>query len=252
MLPTTDPAASQSPERPSITVSETITARPESQVPLPIQVAPASAIPRNSFLRIRGLPPTVAVSEGHSIGPGSWAISLQGLSALRIMVPSAPPGRFEFVITLVGLDGAVLDQKKSTLVVLDRAGRQAGTPPPGGINLGGTAPPRPTPAERPARPGAPPATGPEREWALKLAKEGDQHLSQGNIAAARNVYELAAEAGLAQAAMALAATYDAAELRRLNVRGVEPNAKEAQRWYERARQLGAADAEQRLRRLGAN
>jgi len=54
------------------------------------------------------------------------------------------------------------------------------------------------------------------------------------------------------AAMALAATYDAAELARLNVRGIEPNAKEAQRWYELARQLGAGEAEQRLRRLGAN
>jgi hypothetical protein len=253
MVPAIDPAAAQSLERPSITVSETITVRPESQVPLPIQVAPVSAIPRNSFLRIRGLPPIVALSEGHSIGPGSWAVSLQGLSALRIMVPSAPPGRFEFVITLVALDGAELDQKKSALVIQDpaRAGRQTGTPPPGGVNLGGTAPPRPTPAERPTRPAAPAAAGPEREWALKLAKEGDQHLSQGNIAAARNVYELAADAGLAQAAMALAATYDAAELRRFSVRGIEPNAKEAQRWYERARQLGAVEAEQRLRRLGA-
>jgi hypothetical protein len=45
---------------------------------------------------------------------------------------------------------------------------------------------------------------------------------------------------------------DAIELGRLNVRGIEPNAKEAQRWYELARQLGAAEAEQRLRRLGAN
>jgi hypothetical protein len=244
-----DPAVSQSPERPSITVSETITARPESQVPLAIRVAPASSIPRNSFLRIRGLPPTVALSEGHSIGPGSWAVSLQGLSALKIMVPSTQPGRFEFVIALVGLDGAELDQKKSTLVVQDPA--RADTPPSGGSRLGTTAPPRPTPAERPARPSAPSAPAPDREWALKLAKEGDQHLSQGNIAAARNVYELAAEAGLAQAAMALAGTYDAAELARLNVRGVEPDAREAQRWYERARQLGAADAEQRLRRLGA-
>jgi TPR repeat protein len=87
---------------------------------------------------------------------------------------------------------------------------------------------------------------------LKLAKEGDRHLAQGNISAARQVYEMAAEGGLAQAAMALAATYDAIELARLKVRGIEPNAKEAQRWYERARQLGAAEAEQRLRRLGAN
>ena len=52
--------------------------------------------------------------------------------------------------------------------------------------------------------------------------------------------------------MALAATYDAAELSRLGVRGLQPDRAVARRWYERARQLGAAEAEQRLRRLGAN
>jgi TPR repeat protein len=33
---------------------------------------------------------------------------------------------------------------------------------------------------------------------------------------------------------------------------VQADAKEARRWYERALQLGARDAEPRLRRLGAN
>jgi TPR repeat protein len=57
--------------------------------------------------------------------------------------------------------------------------------------------------------------------------------------------------GLAQATMALAATCDAADLLRHHLRGIQPDAKEAARWYERARQLGAGDADQRLQRLGA-
>jgi TPR repeat protein len=52
--------------------------------------------------------------------------------------------------------------------------------------------------------------------------------------------------------MALAATYDSAELSRLGVRGLQPDRASALRWYERARQLGAGEAELRLRRLGAN
>jgi hypothetical protein len=52
--------------------------------------------------------------------------------------------------------------------------------------------------------------------------------------------------------MALAATFDADELAKLNVHAVKPNPKEARRWYERARQLGAADAEQHITRLGAH
>ena len=43
-----------------------------------------------------------------------------------------------------------------------------------------------------------------------------------------------------------------AELERLNVRGIQPDAKEARRWYERARQLGATDTNKRLERLGAH
>ena len=56
--------------------------------------------------------------------------------------------------------------------------------------------------------------------------------------------------GLAESALAFAATYDAAELARLKVLGLKPEAAEAKKWYEKARELGAPEAEARLRRLG--
>ncbi|HSR81613.1 MAG TPA: hypothetical protein VLL28_12625, partial [Hyphomicrobiaceae bacterium] len=68
----------------------------------------------------------------------------------------------------------------------------------------------------------------------------------------RLFYERAADAGLAQGAMALAGTFDATELAQLGVRGLQPDPKQARRWYERAQQLGASDAEERLRRIGTN
>jgi hypothetical protein len=40
-------------------------------------------------------------------------------------------------------------------------------------------------------------------------KKGDENLAEGNVVPARLLYERAVELGLAQAAMALAATYDA-------------------------------------------
>jgi TPR repeat protein len=47
-------------------------------------------------------------------------------------------------------------------------------------------------------------------------------------------------------------TYDPNELSRWNViGGIEPNLEEARRWYERARELGAIEALERLQRLGA-
>jgi len=79
---------------------------------------------------------------------------------------------------------------------------------------------------------------------------GEEQLGRGNIYAARQFFERAAEVGLAESALALAATYDATELARLKVLGLKPDSGEAKKWYERARELGAAEAEARLRRLG--
>jgi TPR repeat protein len=52
--------------------------------------------------------------------------------------------------------------------------------------------------------------------------------------------------------MALAATYDSVELAKLQVRGIPPDVKQARHWYERAKQLGASDADARLARLGGS
>ena len=49
---------------------------------------------------------------------------------------------------------------------------------------------------------------------------------------------------------AAAATHDPRELARWRVQGVLPNLAEARKWYERARELGAPEAEERLARLG--
>jgi len=103
-----------------------------------------------------------------------------------------------------------------------------------------------------APPIVPRSQSPDRERAMRLLVKGNEQLDEGNVSAARLFFERAADAGLAEGAMALAGTFDAAELGRRNVRGIKPDSKLARQWYERARQLGAGDAEERLRRLGAN
>lgn len=92
----------------------------------------------------------------------------------------------------------------------------------------------------------------DRARAMRLMKKGHEHIEDGNVSTARLFYERAAEAGLAEAAIALAATFDAAELARLKVRDIKPDDKQARRWYERARELGATEADKLLRRLDAN
>lgn len=240
--------------RPTIVIAESVSAEASGQTALAIRVGPASALPRGSFVRIRGLPTLAALSEGHSIAPGSWAVPLAALNDLKITLPVTATGRAEIVITLVGTDGAVLAEARSILVVSAPSTGQAKaeTSIPLSILRAGT-PERdePPPAALPSArlPKLPPDV---HARAVRMKVKGDEHLAQGGVAQARLFYERAAEAGLAEAAMALAATYDAAELGRLGVLGLQPDRNAARRWYERARQLGAMEADQRLSRLGAN
>ena len=182
-------------------------------------------------------------------------MALNALPNLMIMVPVGFSGRSEFLITLVGRDGSVLAEAKSELAVVPR---QAETPAKASVPalLRAGQPREASPPGAEAREPLPAPTGQvlstaDQQRAQRAMKKGNDELEAGNVAAARLLYEYAADVGLAQAAMALAATFDADELDKLNVRGIAPNPKEARRWYERARQLGAADAAQRITRLGA-
>jgi hypothetical protein len=122
----------------------------------------------------------------------------------------------------------------------------AAAPPLVTAGAKGVAPPK---ASKPAPvPVLDPAS---RAMALKFVKRGDEELADGRVAPARLLYERAAEMGLAQAAMALAGTYDAAELDKPHLRNVQPDPVQAKRWYERAGALGAAEAAARLQRLSS-
>jgi hypothetical protein len=256
----TEPAQAQ---QATISVAARVATEPGIRTPLGIRIGPAAALPRSSFLRIRGLPPTASLSDGHAIAPGSWAIPITAVDDLGITMAPDAPARSDIVVTLVSVEGTVLAEARSTLTVAAAGSPVRGAQrepdakaPSTATSLrAGTEPPneaRPT-FGGPGLRSSPSMTREDRDRAIRLMQKGDEHLADGNVSAARLMFERAADVGLAQAAMALAATFDADELARLSVRGgIQPDSKEARRWYERALQLGAADAEPRLRRLGSN
>ena len=84
----------------------------------------------------------------------------------------------------------------------------------------------------------------------RLVERGDRYVDEGNILVARQYFLRAAQGGFAAAAFKLAETHDPHELARLNVQGLMPDPAEAKRWYTRASDLGASEAEARLGRLG--
>ena len=102
---------------------------------MPIKIGPLDALPKNSFVRVRGLPPTVSLSEGYVTAPGAWSVPIYALASLQMIVPAGVAGRADLSISLVAEDGALLAQAKAVLVV---------EPPP--------APPPPPPKEARAEP----------------------------------------------------------------------------------------------------
>jgi hypothetical protein len=81
---------------------------------------------------------------------------------------------------------------------------------------------------------------------IMLLKRGKDLIAAGDLAAARIVLRKAADANDAEAALALAATYDPLVLRELKVYGFMPDAALARAWYGKAIELGAPAASRRL------
>ena len=250
--------------KPRINIGKVVLVEPASETPMPIQVGPIDAIPRNSFVRIRGLPGAAVLSDGHSIAPGAWAIPLAVLPNLKISLPVGLAGKSEVTIALVQIDGTVLAEAKSSLIIAaaamiapeqqqpprERSVASVGTAPAPLEASPPPAPPSPMPSAVPQSSQPSPPTE-EQQRAVAFLDRGRTQVERGNIAAARLFFRRAADAGLADGALSLAGTYDPNELARLRVAGVQADLALAREWYEKARQLGAREAEERLRRLGS-
>jgi hypothetical protein len=130
-------------------------------------------------------------------------------------------------------------------------------PPPPAQSVERAAPPAPAPvierapppqvAERTPQP-APTRTLDPAEVDV-LVKQGQQFVAAGDFVTARLVFQRAAEAGNAAAALALGASYDPVVLSRLGVRGVDADVGKARTWYQKAKEFGAPDADRRLSTL---
>jgi hypothetical protein len=239
-------AAAQEPLR--IRVAPTIVAAAGSQATLPIVVDPPDAVPAMSFLNLRGVPPTVSLTDAHAINASSWAVPLASLSGLRVVIPDGISGQSEITISLIAMDGRLLVQTKTMLVIQGSLGNPTAERMPGRVPAAVPGVRVPFPSERSER-----LSPEDRQRALAFIKKGDESLAAGNVSAARLFYERAADVGLAEGALAVATTFDPDELARQKVLGgLQPDPAAARRWYERAREMGAAEAESRIRRLATH
>jgi len=105
---------------------------------------------------------------------------------------------------------------------------------------------------QPGEPGAqiPPASKATRmldpEEIKLLMEQGQQFIAAGDVVTARMVFQRAAEAGDADAAVALGGTYDPIVFAKLGVAGLGADVEKARTWYQKAESLGSAEATHRL------
>jgi hypothetical protein len=103
--------------------------------------------------------------------------------------------------------------------------------------------PPPAPAATDARPSL------DAEEIAVLLNRGKAFLNDGDVVSARLVLRRAAEAGSAEAALALGASYDPLVIKQTGAVGVQSDAEQARQWYQRAAALGSNAASRQLANL---
>jgi hypothetical protein len=217
---------------PVIVASAELQIVPGIDTPWTISIDSKGAIPAQTILLVRGLTPQMRLSEGRAFGTGVWVVPLASIANLKISIPADAIKGALLDLSLATLDGTALAQRRVKAVIVNFDSLTS-TPTVASI------------------PSAPRELSPkEREAALKLVEMGNSELKLGNPLTARQFYQRATDRGLPQAAMALGATYDPAELPQIEgLVTVRPDVKLARKWYEKALELGDPSAAARIRRL---
>ena len=172
---------------------------------------------------INGLAPGSTVSIGTQAGPNKWRLPVKDLNRAAITPPRGFVGIMDLAMELRLANDTLLDRKGVQLEWSHNSMHAVAPFPPRQLD----------PAE------------------IKvMVRNGLEYFANGKVGAARAMFQAAAEAGEAAAAFALAETYDPLVLEKLGVRGgIAPDVALAQRWYEKAKELGSAAAPERIARL---
>jgi len=198
----------------TLTVPSTIEAESGKESPFGITLNSADP-PLRSSITIQGLPEGTTLSDGRPYGNGGWTLKPDEVSDLRLRLPKGVSGHTNLRIALVGADGSPIAGAATQLNVAN------------------------PPISRPE----------EKELIAGLIAHGQKMIDVGYLAGARGYFKRAAEAGSADAALALGATYDPNFISDIGVKGIKGDLAEARAWYERARELGSVYAQEKLEDL---
>ena len=203
--------------------------------PIPLGVVLVGATGGESVF-LNGLVKGTRLSAGEPFSSTGWRIPARELGNVLAFPPSSFVGAMDAEIELRSASNAHLDIQVGRLEWIAKSSDWR------------------TASER--RLGQNDATQPESDAATpaaaqlsRLIKRGLEFLKDGDIAASRLVLRRAAEAGNAQAALLLGATFDPIVLGELGVFGLTGNRETARLWYQKAMEFGSVEASRRIDRM---
>jgi hypothetical protein len=198
---------------------------------LGVSVAPATGF---GSILIGGLMPGTRLSAGAPVTSGSWELPLDSVGGVRVYPPQNFIGVMDTAVDLLAPSKKIIDRRPERLEWIAKAGpsqRGREIDPEG------------------ARSAVTRAIDPRD--ATALMERGRELLKNGDVALAQLAFRRLADAGSADAALALANTYDPRYLAKHNLIELIGDETKAQIWYRRASQLGSPDADHILAHLDA-
>ncbi len=203
----------------ALTTEPRIEAKAGEDVPFSIAIDSVDMLPARSIIAIREIPPGATFSQGRPYGSSEWSLTPDEIGDLRLHLPKGVTSGTDMRIELMGADGTILASATTRLEIAQD--------------------PRTAVVLR----------SDESDRIDDLIKHGQKMVEVGYLAGARAYFRRAVEAGSGEAALLLGACYDPAFIEKIGAQGIEPDLKEARTWYERAKQLGVADADAKLAQL---
>jgi hypothetical protein len=204
------------------------------------------AVPTTSSgsLLLRGLAHGTRLSAGAALDEDGWELSLRDIGSAYVYAPPDFVGVMNATIALLSPSNEVIDSRPIRLEWIAKADSPQ---PPSKREIDSETSSAAAKQEinpEPASAAAVKIVDPQE--AAALMERGRDLLRNGDVASAQLVFRRLAEAGKADAALALATTYDPRYLLEHNLVGIVGDEAKARAWYRRAKELGSMEADRFL------
>jgi TPR repeat protein len=183
---------------------------------------------------LAGLALGTRLSVGVPVSEASWQLAPRDLNDVYVYAPKNFVGVMNTAIALLSTNQRLIESRAARLEWIAKSDSSP-------------------PAKR-IEPEALTASGAQLMNAedAALMERGRDLLKSGDVASARLLFQRLANAGMADAALILAATYDPRYLAQHDLIGVASDERKARDWYQRASELGSAEAGRILARTTAD